>query len=91
MIIDIDQIVVAKIEFLHCLLTIIPLYIYFVHIQRKPPFVKIDGECLVPSGNETALKLAVLSQPVSVVITISDEFRSYRGVINFFFFCGGAG
>ncbi|BAT09434.1 thiol protease SEN102 [Oryza sativa Japonica Group] len=46
---------------------------------RKPPFVKIDGECLVPSGNETALKLAVLSQPVSVVITISDEFRSYRG------------
>lgn len=46
---------------------------------EKPPFVKIDGICFAQSGNETALKLAVLSQPVSVIIQISDIFHSYHG------------
>ncbi|XP_006660983.1 stem bromelain-like [Oryza brachyantha] len=44
----------------------------------RTPVVKMDGAASVPSSNEAALKLAVYTRPVSVLIEADKNFQLYK-------------
>ncbi|KAF3452077.1 hypothetical protein FNV43_RR08173 [Rhamnella rubrinervis] len=56
-------------------------------MRSRNPAARITGYEDVPTNNEEALRMAVSAQPVSVAISVGEEFRMYRTGI----FSGGCG
>ncbi|KAI4296896.1 hypothetical protein L6164_036816 [Bauhinia variegata] len=47
--------------------------------NRRTPAAKISGYQRVPADNEEKLLQALINQPISVLVSINDEFRHYAG------------